>query len=125
MKDEIITKKAETFEISLTRCSEKTGIFLDYVNEWFPCLTRSDKYIKQKKHERLYDCLVEQYPFKKYLERHHGYKITEKNKKYVKLLDKLVDEMNWMLEDESRFDCVRARTLSKRAIILIYGELKR
>ncbi len=47
--------------------------------------------------------------------------VTKKNKKSIKLLDKIVDEMNSILETPSKFDIKRASTLTQRATILTRG----
>ncbi|MDP2907605.1 MAG: hypothetical protein Q8O03_06705 [Nanoarchaeota archaeon] len=102
---------------------KRTGINPDYINDWvitYKCITT--KY--EQDPEKAYDKLKRTCPFKKYTERtpQEEYKITEKNEKQVKLLDKIADELNHMLEDQSKFDCKRIKTLTNRTLTLIYGE---
>lgn len=101
---------------------ERTGICVDYYNEWlsYRAILMKHKNNPEKAYQRI---KKSHYPLKKYKQReitkHHW--VTEKNKKSIKLLDKIVDEMNCMLETPSKFDIKRASTLTQRAMILTRG----
>lgn len=101
---------------------ERTGICADYYNEW---LSYRAVTIKHKEDPEIaYQWLKKHsYPLKKYKQRetskHHW--LTGKNKKNVKLLDKIVDELNYLLETPSNFDIKRAGTLAQRAMVLTRG----
>ena len=100
----------------------RTGISADYYNEWISYRAGTIKHINNP--EKAYEWLKKRnYPIKKYKQRettkHHW--ITEKNRKTIGLLDKIVDEMNCMLKTYSKFDIKRARTLTQRAMVLTRG----
>jgi len=105
---------------TVKRVNERTGINMDYSNQWILIKYRLIKYSKD--HKKFYEWLGE-YPLTKYGDRHHqiGF-VTRKNKKQVYFLDRIVDEMEVMLEDESKFNYERVDTLVDRAFVLIYGK---
>lgn len=101
---------------------EKTGICADYYNEWLSYSAVTLKY--QNDPKIAYQWLREHsYPLKKYKQRetsrHHW--LTGKTKRRVEMLDKIVDEFNFMLESQSKFDMKRVRTLAQRAVVLTRG----
>lgn len=101
---------------------KKTGINSEYANEWISCKRIAIRY--EDNPEKAYDWLKKyHYPLKKYTERDPECNtLTEKNKKQVRYLDRIVDEINNMLENYPKFDSKRIKTLTNRAFVLIYGE---
>lgn len=102
---------------------KKTGIGTDYYNEWlsYRAVTLKHKNNPKKAYEWI---KKRKYPVEKYKQRettkHH--RLIGKTKKRVRLLDKIVDELNSMLEESpSEFDIIRARTLTQRATVLTRG----
>lgn len=116
-------------KIAVVERVEKTGITPDYWNEFLCLKHKIVKYCCEP--EKAYDSL-KMLKIKKYAERvnirdntdrnKEAYKITEKNKTKVKCLDKLVDEINFMLEDYEKFNCKKMETLVNVAYVFIYGE---
>lgn len=94
------------------------GISGDYSNELQPIVTAMDAY------ERDYDIWKNIGFLKKYQERYppseYSNVITEKNKKSILKLDKIVDEINGMLLENSR-DSAKYEKLIKNIVLLIYG----
>lgn len=109
--------------MEFNRIIKKTGINSDYANEFITCRCLAKKYMEEP--ETAYEHIKDyQKHFKKYTEREPGKKYipTKKNKKQLIFLDRIVDELNSMLEDPKTFDCKRVETLAERAFVLIYGE---
>ncbi len=112
------------------RISKRTGIESGYANEWFMfCKNRIDNIERlfNDDTKKFYEYLKSRkVHFKKYAEKYppdeYECVITEKNKRRVRFLDRVVDELNGMLDDYSEFDFNRFRTLTARAIYLIHGE---
>lgn len=102
---------------------KETGLGTDYYNEW---LSYRAVVLKHKDDpEKAYEWIKKhKSPIEKYKQRettkHHW--LVGKTKKRVGLLDKIVDELNSMLEKApSEFDMKRARTLTQRATVLTRG----
>lgn len=99
---------------------KKTGINPDYVNEWVICKHILGKH--ENEPEKAYKLLNSHKDlFKTYTDRAYsgGHQLTEKNQKRARYLDRIVYEVKTMLEDQSKFDYKRIRTLSDRAIVLV------
>ena len=134
------------------RLIERTGMAPDYCNEFIVIKNRLLKYCynpEQEKNDpqKAYES-IKNFKLKKYTERLEDYikkaesynieeikdlekrkqrwkntfTITEKNKKQVYYLSRIVDEIKMVSEDFYNFDCKRVWNLVNQAYVLIYGE---